>query len=147
MSNVGPLALDCGSYDTLYPAQGATMVKFLFLLNTLLTLPLGIIALASPGVLFAQFGLQLDAAGTLIARGYAATLVGYGLALLLLRNTEDPRTAQVLLWSLVLFNAIESAIQGIAGIQGVAQPIILADAALHGIVSILCVAAALRLKQ
>ena len=123
------------------------MVKFLLVLNTLLTLPFGVIALASPGALFAQFGLQLDPAGTLIARGYAATLVGYGLALLLLRTTADPRTAKVLLWSLVLFNAIESVIQGIAGMQGVAQPIILANAALHGIVGILCVAAALRLKR
>ena len=122
------------------------MVKFLLVLNTLLTLPFGVIALASPGGLFAQFGLQLDPAGTLMARGYAATLVGYGLALLLLRNTADPRTAKVLLWSLVPFNAIESVIQGIAGMQGVAQPIILANAALHGIVGILCLAAAVRLK-
>ena len=123
------------------------MVKFLLFLNTLLTLPFGVIALAVPEVLFAQFGLRLDAAGTLVARGYAATLVGYGLTLLLLRNTAEPRTAKVLLWSLVLFNAIEAVVQGIAGVQGVAQPIILANAALHGIVGIACFAAALRLKQ
>ena len=117
------------------------MVKFLFLLNTLLMLPFGVVALASPSVLFAQFGLQLDAAGILVARGYGATLVGYGFTLLLLRSTADPRTVQVLLWSLVIFNAIESIIQAIAGMQGVAQQIILANAALHGVVSILCAVA------
>jgi hypothetical protein len=117
------------------------VVKFLFLLNALLTLPFGVVALAIPGLLFAQFGLQLDAAGILVARGYSATLIGYGVALFLMRGTVDPRTVQVLLSSLAIFNAIESIIQSLAGLQGVAQPVILVNAALHGVVTVLCVVA------
>jgi hypothetical protein len=123
------------------------MVKFLFVLNTLLTLPFGIVALAIPGVLFAQFGLQLDAAGILIARGYGATLVAYGLALFLMRATVDARTVMVLLSSMAIFNAIEAIIQGIAGIQAVAQPIIFANVAMHGVVSVACLFALSRRKH
>lgn len=123
------------------------MVRSLLLLNTLLTLPFGVAALVAPGALFGQFGLQLDPAGTLLARGYGATLVAYGLALWLLRNATEPRTTAVLLWSLVAFNAIESAIQAVAGMQGVAQPIILANAALHGVVAVLCVVAASKARR
>lgn len=123
------------------------MVRSLLLLNTLLTLPFGVVALVAPGALFGQFGLQLDSAGTLLARGYGATLVAYGLALWLLRNATEPRTTAVLLWSLVAFNAIESAIQAVAGMQGVAQPIILANAALHGVVAVLCVVAASKARR
>jgi len=123
------------------------MVKFLFVLNTLLTLPFGIVALAIPGVLFAQFGLQLDAAGLLIARGYAATLVGYGLSVFLMRNTDDARTEKVLLSSLALFNAIEAIVQGVAGMQGIAQPIIFANVAMHGVVSVACLFALSRPKR
>ena len=123
------------------------MVKFLLVLNTLLTLPFGIVALAIPGVLFAQFGLQLDAAAILIARGYGATLVAYGLALFLMRATVDARTVMVLLSSMAIFNAIEAIIQGIAGIQAVAQPIIFANVAMHGVVSVACLFALSRQKH
>jgi hypothetical protein len=54
------------------------MVRLLFIVNTLLTLPFGVLALAAPSALFAQFGIQLDAGGALIARGYGATLVAFG---------------------------------------------------------------------
>jgi hypothetical protein len=103
------------------------MVKMLLVVNGLLTLPFGIAALAMPTALFAQFGLQLDAGGSLIARGYGATLVAYGLVLLLMRATIDAGTVTVLLSSMALFNAIEAIIQGIAGMEAVAQPVIFCD--------------------
>lgn len=59
------------------------MTKQIFLANSLLTLPFGIIALAIPGEIFSAFGITLDTGGQLIARGYAATLVGYGLVFLI----------------------------------------------------------------
>lgn len=117
------------------------MVKALFILNVLLTLPFGILALAMPETVFAQFGLQLDAAGALVARGYGATLVGYGLVLLLMRSTTDPRTVKRFLWSMTAFNAIEAVIQGIAGAQGVALPMIYGNVALHGVVALACLVA------
>ena len=117
------------------------MVKYLLVLNGLLTLPFGIAALAMPTALFAQFGLQLDAAGNLIARGYGATLVAYGLALLLMRATVDARTVKVLLSSMAAFNAIEAIIQAIAGMEAVAQPVIFVTVATHAILCIACLVA------
>ena len=80
------------------------MVRILLVLNTLLTLPFGIAALFSPDRLFAEFGLSLDAAGCLVARGYGATLVGFGTLLFLLRKTTDPGVVRSLLVALFLFN-------------------------------------------
>ena len=114
------------------------MVKLLFIVNTLLTFPFGIAALAVPVELFAQFGLKLDAGGALIARGYAATLVGYGLALWLLRHVREGQVVKPLLLSLVAFNAIEAVIQGVAGAQGLALPVIFANVGLHGLVCVAC---------
>ena len=107
------------------------MVKSLFVLNALLTFPFGVLALAAPAALFAQFGLRLDAAGELIARGYGATLVAYGLVLYLERQSADRRTVRPFLLSMVLFNSIEAVIQGIAGVQGIAATMIFGNVAIH----------------
>ena len=114
------------------------MVKLLLIVNALLTLPFGIAALAAPAEVFAQFGLTLDPAGSLIARGYSATLVGYGLVLWLLRRTSEAAVVKPLLLSAVAFNGIEAVIQGVAGVQGVALPIIFANVGLHGVVCLAC---------
>ena len=117
------------------------MVKSLFILNALLTLPFGVLALAAPAALFAQFGLQLDAAGELIARGYGATLVAYGVVLYLERQSADHRTVRSFLLSMVLFNSIETVIQGIAGVQGIAATLIFGNVAIHAAVAVLSVIA------
>jgi hypothetical protein len=115
------------------------VVKSLFVLNALLTFPFGVLALAVPAALFAQFGLQLDAAGELIARGYGATLVAYGLVLYLERRSADRRTVRPFLLSMVLFNSIEAVIQGIAGVRGIAAVIIFGNVAIHAVVAVLSV--------
>lgn len=120
------------------------MVKPLLIVNTLLTLPFGVAALAAPAEVFAQFGLKLDPGGSLIARGYSATLVGYGLVLWLLRHTGERNVIKPLLLSLVAFNGIEAVIQGVAGAQGLALPIIFANAGLHGLVCGACLFAYLK---
>jgi hypothetical protein len=107
-------------------------------------LPFGVLALAAPSALFAQFGIQLDAGGALIARGYGATLVAYGAALLLTRHSADRGTVRALLVSMVLFNAIEAVIQGIAGVQGVAAAMIFGTVATHVVVAALSLAAVAR---
>ena len=117
------------------------MVKSLFILNALLTFPFGVLALAAPAALFAQFGLQLDAAGELIARGYGATLVAYGVVLYLERQSADRRTVRPFLLSMVLFNSIETVIQGIAGVQGIAATMIFGNVAIHAAVAVLSVSA------
>jgi hypothetical protein len=115
------------------------VVKSLFILNALLTFPFGVLALAAPAGLFAQFGLQLDAAGELIARGYGATLVAYGVVLYLERQSADRRTVRSFLLSMVLFNSIEAVIQGIAGVQGIAATMIFGTVAIHVVVAVLSV--------
>ena len=113
------------------------MVKSLFVVNALLTFPFGVVALAAPAALFAQFGLRLDPAGQLIARGYGATLVAYGVVLFLERQSADRRTVRVFLVSMVLFNAIEAVIQGIAGTQGIAAVMIFGNVGIHAVVAVL----------
>lgn len=117
------------------------MVKSLFILNALLTFPFGVLALAAPAALFAQFGLQLDAAGELIARGYGATLVAYGVVLYLERRSADRRTVRPFLLSMALFNSIEAVIQGIAGVQGIAATMIFGNVVIHAVVAVLSVIA------
>ena len=94
-----------------------------------------------PAALFAQFGLQLDPAGELIARGYGATLVGYGVVLYLERQSSDRRTVRAFLLSMVLFNSIEAVIQGIAGVQGVAATTIFGSVAMHAVAAVLSIIA------
>lgn len=122
------------------------MIKVLFIVNALLTLPFGVLALIAPETLFQQFGLDLSPAGVLIARGYAATLIAYGLVLFLMRNTRDPGTLKAFLYSMVIFNLVETIIQGVAGSRGVANAMIWATAVIHSGVFALCVLALARRK-
>lgn len=114
------------------------MVRSLLLVNTLLTLPFGLAALVAPVEVFAQFGVALDAGGALVARGYAATLIGYGLALWRLRSVTDASVVRTLLLSLVAFNLIEAVIQGLAGLQGVAAAMIFGNVLIHAGVGAAC---------
>lgn len=111
------------------------MTKPLIVLNCLLTLPFGLAALAVPEPLFARFAVALDPAGALVARGYAATLIGYGLLLWGLRDAVEPRLTRYLLVSIIAFNAIEALIQGMAAAQGVAGGPIAMNAGLHAVVA------------
>lgn len=119
------------------PRLRGPVVKSLFVLNALLTFPFGVLALAAPAPLFAGFGIQLDAGGELIARGYGATLVAYGLVLYLERQSRDRRTVRAFLLSMALFNAIETVIQGVAGVQGIAAPMIFGTVTIHAVVTVL----------
>lgn len=121
-----------------------TVVKRLLIVNALLTFPFGVVALAAPAAVFAQFGLQLDAGAALIARGYGATLVAYGVVLYLGRQSADPRMVRAFLVSIALFNAIEAVIQGIAGARGIAAAMIFGTVAIHAVVAVLSVIALYR---
>jgi hypothetical protein len=111
------------------------MTKALIVVNVVLTLPFGVAALIAPEPLFMQFGLSLDPAGALVARGYGATLVGYGAILWFLRGAVVRAVVKPVLVSLILFNAIEAAIQGAARISGVAAGIIFLTVAVHFLVA------------
>jgi hypothetical protein len=123
--------------DETYRGLRGTVVESLFVVNALLTFPFGVLALLAPADLFAQFGLQLEAGAALIARGYGATLVAYGVVVYLERGTADRRTIRPFLVSMVLFNAIEGVIQGIAGAQGIATAMIFGTVAIHAVVAVL----------
>ena len=105
------------------------------------------LALVVPAVLFAPFGLRLDAAGQLIARRYGATLVAYGVVLYLARQSSDGRTVRPLLLSTVLFNSIEAVILCLAGLQGIATTMIFGNVAIHAVVAVLGLIALSRLQS
>lgn len=113
------------------------MPQPLFRLNALLTLPFGLAALFAPAKTFASFGITLDAGGSLVARGYAASLIALGLLVLGLRDQRDPAVVDVLLWALLCFNAAESVIQLAAGVTGTATPAVFVTAGVHSVMSVL----------
>ena len=115
------------------------MFKILMIINVVLTLPFAVGALVMPARVFADFGVALNAGGELVARGYAATLVGFGLALLLLRKAEDRSTQRSLLLATLAFNLIECVIQFIAGREGITNNRIWITTSAHGIVSLITV--------
>ncbi len=114
------------------------MTKILFIINAILTLPFGVLALIAPGPVFAGFGVGLDAGGQLIARGYAATLVAYGLIYLLVRGNAEQDVKKVLLIAAAVFNLIEAVIQGLAGADGIASSMIWGNVVTHAVVSVAC---------
>lgn len=108
------------------------MLKAVFLLNAILVLPFGVIAMVSPGGAFQAFGIALDPAAYPVVRGYAAACLGYGLIMLLLRDVKDNGTAFALLVGSLVFNALEVAIQLPIGFGG-AGPAIWGTIIGHGI--------------
>ena len=120
------------------------MIKIIFIIGALQTFPFGLGAILFPGNLFSQFGVSLDPAGELIARGYGATLIGFGLVLWGLRNVQLPATQRWLLIGLTFFNAIEATIQFTGGVAGVAQPIIFGNVGLHAAMAVASLMALLR---
>lgn len=112
------------------------MLKALVIVNVLLTVPFGVAALISPEPLFMQFGVELSSAGALVARGYAATLIGYGVLLWGLRTSDSPTVTRYVLLSLVLFNGIEAVVQGVAAYHQVASGAIYANVVIHFLVMI-----------
>ena len=113
-------------------------VKRLFIINSFLTFPFGIIALIIPQQIFQTYGIDLDVGGQLIARGYGAALVSYGLIYFLLRNIEHTSFKRSLLIVAFLFNLLETIIQTITAIDGIVNSAIWVTVSLHALVALLC---------
>lgn len=113
-------------------------VKGLFITNSFLTLPFGIMALIIPQQIFQTYGINLSAGGELIARGYGATLVSYGLIYFLFRNIENTSFIKSLLTAATFFNLIEAIIQITAAIDGIVNSVIWVTISLHILVTLLC---------
>jgi hypothetical protein len=112
------------------------MLKLLLTISALQTLPFGIGAMLAPGALFNQFGVSLNSSGELIARGYGATLIGYGITLWGLRASRSIASERYTCVGLALFNATEAFIQFHAGFSGEAHPIIFGNAGLHAVLAV-----------
>ena len=120
------------------------MLKAVLLLNAVLVLPFGVIAMVSPGGAFQAFGIALDPVAYPVVRGYAATCLGYGLVMLLLRDVRDHGTAFALLVGSLVFNALEVAIQLPLPLAGSAGPAIWGTIIGHGIAAVMSFAALVR---
>jgi hypothetical protein len=114
------------------------MRKFIYIANAALTLPFGVAALIAPATVFAGFGLSLDAGGELIARGYAAACLGYGWLFWMLRKTNEPAATRALLSAAVIFNLVETLIQGAAALGGGVLPAIWGTVGAHAVMTALC---------
>jgi hypothetical protein len=112
------------------------MNKFLFIANAVLTLPFGVAGLIAPVAVFAGFGIALDSGAQLIARGYAATSIGYGCIYFLLRDNSDSGVIKALLLASLLFNLIETVIQSMGGAMGIASPAVWGTVLAHAIMSL-----------
>ncbi len=114
------------------------MIRKLAVVNALLTVPFGIAAFVSPVPVFALFGVHLDGGGELVARGYAATCLGYGLTLWALRAVREPAQARAMVIAMTVFNALEALAQGSAAMQGIAAGGIWVTVGAHAVVTVWC---------
>lgn len=120
------------------------MLKAVFLINAILTLPFGVVAMVAPGAAFDGFGIALDPAAHPVVRGYAAACLGFGLVMLLMRDARDDGTAFALLVGSLVFNGLEVAIQLPLGLSGGAGPAIWGTITGHGIAALMSLAALVR---
>lgn len=117
------------------------MIRRLFIANAALTLPFALAGLIAPAILFGSFGLDLDVAGQLVARGYAATLLGYGIVFLTLRDVAKSSVQRALLIASAAFNLVEALVQAVAGAGGVTSSVVWLTVTIHLVVGALSVVA------
>jgi hypothetical protein len=111
--------------------------KIVFWLNAILVLPFGIAALIAPAFVFSNFGMTMDAVASGIARGYAATALGYSLIFLMLRNTTTRETVVALLFGSLVFNTVELLVQIPLFLQGLANAMIWTTIIGHALTAVL----------
>jgi len=121
------------------PAKIAFVKKTLFILNAALALPFGLICLLFPMAVFTGFGLTLDEAGRLVARGYAVTCIAYGAIFWLSRDVTDKGFSRSLLIGSILFNILEVLIQTPPALSGSVSPAIWVTIIAHATVGALSV--------
>lgn len=112
-----------------------SLTKGVLLANGILTLPFGVICLAYPADIFSSYGITLDAGGALVARGYGATLVGYGLLFYFQRNVSGLSQVKSLLIASIFFNLLETLIQAEAAIKEIVPPLIWLTITLHALLT------------
>jgi hypothetical protein len=120
------------------------MFKTICFLNAVLVLPFAVSVLAAPGFTFDQFGIDLGPEGAGVARGYGATALAWGLVCVQLRKSEQPDVVQGVLWSSLVFNATEVAIQVPIALSGIATAMIWGTIGGHLVLAVL---SALRLLK
>jgi hypothetical protein len=118
--------------------DGMISTKLLFIANSLLTFPFGILSLVAPAAIFSSFGIALDSGGQLIAQGYGATLIGYGLVYYFLRDVSNAGIIKSLLIAALVFNLTEAIIQSLAAIRGITLSIIWITVFMHALLTLLC---------
>lgn len=123
------------------------MKKIVHILNTALTIPFGIGAYLAPGRAFTPFGFSLDATGVMLAKGYASTSLGFGLAYWFTRNVSDASVSRGLLVGSLAFNTMEAALQLPVAIQGIAKAPIWVTAGAHTVLALLSLVALFKSRR
>jgi hypothetical protein len=109
------------------------MFRLACLINALLVLPFAVACLIAPTFVFAQFGIPVEGLAAGVARGYAATTLGWGISAALLSANTDPAAQRAFLWGSLAFNLAEVAIQLPLYLAGTVSPMILVTIAGHGL--------------
>jgi hypothetical protein len=109
--------------------------------NACLVLPFALACLAAPKFVFEQFGIAVEGAATGVARGYAATALGWGITAFLMRNVADVSARWAFLLGSIAFNTAEIALQVPMYFQGLANKTILMTIFGHAACAALSIAA------
>jgi hypothetical protein len=95
----------------------------------------------APKFVFEQFGIAIEGAATGVARGYAATALGWGITAFLMRNVADRPARRAFLLGAIAFNAAEVALQVPMYFQGLTNATILITIFGHAVCAALSIAA------
>lgn len=113
------------------------MYKFLAIVNAAIVLSFAASALVAPEVIFALFGIRLNGFGAVVARGYAAALIGYGLMMWFVRNVEAMDMRQQVLLTGFIVNGAEVFIQLFARLNGLAERVIWLSVFMHACLALM----------
>jgi len=113
------------------------MFRIVCILNVFLVLPFAVSALVTPEVTFASFGLALGAEGVVVARGYGAAAMGWGLACALLSGSRAPEVVRGLMIASLAFNLAEVLVQVPVALSGIASAMIWGTIGAHAVLAAL----------
>ncbi len=120
------------------------MVRIICILTAILVIPFGIAAVLAPAMVFGQFGMTIDVVGAVVARGYGATALGYGIVFLMLRNAVERGVVLALLVGALVFNGLEVLVQVPFAFAGLANAMIWVTICGHALVGGLAAVALVR---
>jgi hypothetical protein len=111
-------------------------LKALMVVKSVICLVFGVGFLAIPATVFGWYGMELDPAGTLIARLFGQAFVLIALLLWLARNTMEPGTQTAIAISVFVGDAIGTVVSVVAVSSGVTNALGWLTVALYAVLAL-----------